>query len=209
MRTLSLFILFFGVCLPLLAHDKKDHDDDDSKAIVLSAVDVPERPTYHEHVRPIMESNCIGCHIEGQIAGYAPFGNAQDVIFAAQDIKFHVVSRLMPPWMPSPHQSARWKYERSLSDEEIAIIAAWVDAGADLGDPHDYKPATTESFDSIEIRADMTLQLEEAYIPEADVLDDYRCFAFPLNIEAPRFITGYEFIPDVVEMAHHNLVYPV
>ena len=53
-----------------------------------------------------------------------------------------------------------------------------------------------------------SLQLDEAYTnPADDVLDDYRCFAFPLDIDAPQFVTGYEFIPDVAGMAHHNLLY--
>ena len=206
MRFSLFLILFFLSSLVALAHGDKGHDDDDTEAADLSAVGVPEQPTYHEHVRPIIEANCIACHSDGQIAAYAPFNDPQDVIFAAQDIKFHVVFGLMPPWMPSPN-NLPLANDRSLSDVEIATIAAWVDAGAPLGDPQDFQPAAREGFDLVEIRADLTLQLDEPYIPDEDVLDDYRCFAFPLNIAEPQFITGYEFIPDVAEMAHHNIVY--
>ena len=82
-----------------------------------------------------------------------------------------------------------------------------MDAGAPLGDPDDYTPAPTDAFEFADIRADLTLQLEEPYVPAADVLDDYRCFAFPLDLDAPQFITGYDFIPDVMEMAHHGIIY--
>ena len=199
-------LLASALALPALAHGDKSHDDDDAEAIELSGVSLPENPTYHEHVRPIIEASCAGCHSDGQIAGYAPFTSAEDVVWAASDIRFHVVSRLMPPWMPS-RANLPLKHDRSLSDQEIATIAAWADDGAPLGDPQAYAPAATDGFEAVEVRADLVLQLDEAYTPADDVLDDYRCFAFPLEIDAPQFITGYEFIPDVVEMAHHNIVY--
>ncbi|MDE2638219.1 MAG: hypothetical protein OXI30_17770 [Chloroflexota bacterium] len=206
MRYLLVLPLIGLSLLISLAHGDKSHDDDEAESIDLSAVSVPEHPTYHEHARPIIEANCIDCHSAGQIADYAPFTSAEDVLWAAQDIKFHVVSGLMPPWMPS-RANLPLKNDRSLSAEEIAIIAAWADAGAALGDPHDYAPSATDPIDLVEIRADLVLQLEEPYMPDEDALDDYRCFAFELNVDSPQFITGYEFIPDVVEMAHHVILY--
>ena len=203
------FILCFLIVigsLTVLAHGDKDHDEDESKAADISSVSVPSHPTYHEHVRPIIEASCVACHSDGQIAGYAPFATAEDVVWAARDIKFHVVNGIMPPWMPS-RANLPLQNDRSLSDEEIAIIAAWADDGAPLGDPHDYAPTATDGIAPVEIRADLVLQLDEAYTPTQDALDDYRCFAFELNIDAPQFITGYEFIADVVEMAHHSLFY--
>jgi len=206
MRIYLLLILFFVNAFGSLAHDNKEHSDDEAESADLSGVSVPENPSYHEHVRPIIEANCVACHSEGRIAGYAPLTAAEDVVWAARDIEFHVVNRLMPPWPPS-RASLPLKNDRSLSVEEIAIIAAWADAGAALGDPDDFVPSATDGFDFIEIRADLTLQLDEPYEPDADILDDYRCFAFELNIDAPQFVTGFDFIPDVAEMAHHNIAY--
>ena len=205
MRLFLLLILIATNSLLVLAHSDEEHDDA-AESIDVSAVSVPEHPTYHEHVRPIIEASCVACHSDGQIAGYAPLTSADDVVWAAQDIKFHVVNGIMPPWPPS-RANLPLKDDRSLSDEEIAIIAAWADAGAALGDPHDYAPSATDGFDFVEIRADLVLQLDEPYMPAEDALDDYRCFAFPLDIESPQFITGYEFSPDVIEMAHHVIVY--
>ncbi|MCY3779334.1 MAG: hypothetical protein OXG78_03410 [Chloroflexi bacterium] len=198
-------ILLFGVTI-VLAHGDEEHDEDEVKEIAIGQVAIPEHPTYHEHVRPIIEGKCAACHSDGQIAAYAPFTDPQDVVWAADDIKFHVVNGIMPPWPPS-RQNLPLKNDRSLSDEEIATIAAWVDDGAALGDSHDYAPSATDGFDLVQVRADLTLQLEEPYEPDPDVLDDYRCFALPLEIDAPQYITGYEFIPDVAEMAHHNILY--
>ena len=208
MRYLILSILIFISSLAVLAHGDAEHDEDETAAADLSSVSVPAHPTYHEHARPIIEASCVACHSDGQIAGYAPFTSAEDVVWAADDIKFHVVNRIMPPWMPS-RANRPLQNDRSLSDEEIAIIAAWADDGAPLGDPHDYVPAATDGFAPVAIRADLVLQLDEAYSPAQDVLDDYRCFAFELNVDSPQYITGYEFIPDVAEMAHHAILYLV
>ena len=208
MRPILLIMLIATSAVLVVAHGDGGHDDDDAESIDVSAVTVPERPSYHEHVRPIIEASCVACHSDGQIAGYAPLTSADDVVWAAQDIRFHVVNGIMPPWMPS-RANLPLKYDRSLSDHEIAMIAAWADSGAALGDPHDYAPSATDGFDFVHIRADLTLQLDEEYMPAADALDDYRCFAFPLDIAAPQFITGYEFIPDVLDMAHHAILYLV
>ncbi len=206
MRLLLLLLIIGFGALPALAHGDKDHDDDEAEALDVSSVSLPDEVTYHQHVRPIIEADCVACHADGQIAGYAPFTSAEAVVNAAEDVKWHVVNRIMPPWMPS-RQNLPLKKDRSLSDEDIALIAAWVDDGAPLGDSHDYAPAATDGFDRVMVRADLVLQLDEAYTPPEAVQDDYRCFAFELAIDAPQFVTGYEFIPDVTEMAHHNLVY--
>ena len=205
MRRLLVLISVFVFSMTALAHGNKAHDDD-AESRDVSEVSLPEHLTYHENVRPIIEANCLACHSDGQIADYAPFTSAEDVVWAAQDIKFHVVNGIMPPWMPS-RANLPLKNDRSLSDVEIATIAAWADDGAALGDPHDYAPSATDGFELVEVREDLILQLDEAYTPADDVLDDYRCFAFPLEIDAPQFVTGYQFIPDVVQMAHHSLFY--
>ena len=206
MKYLILCMLVIISALPVLAHSDEEHDDDDVTAVEVGEVVVPEHPTYHEHVRPIIEASCNACHSEGRIAAYAPFSDPADVAWLAEDIRFHVVNGIMPPWMPS-RQNLPLKNDRSLSDSEIATIAAWADDGAPLGDPDDYAPAPTEGVGLVEIRADLTLQMDEPYLPDADLLDDYRCFAYPLDIDAPQFITGYDIVPEALEMAHHALVY--
>ena len=209
MKYLALCFLLIISALPALAHGDEEHDDvDEGQTVEIGRDALPANITYHEHVRPIMEASCNACHSAGQIAGYAPFDHAEDVVWAAQDIRFHVVNGLMPPWMPS-RENLPLKHDRSLSPEEIALIASWVDEGAPLGDPADYLPSATDAIKFAQVRADLTLQLEEAYTPDQNVLDDYRCFAFPLEIDGPQFITGYQFFFDVLAMAHHGILYLV
>ena len=205
MRYIVVLLIILFSAVSVFAHGDETHGEDEAEAADFSAVAVPENPTYHQHVRPILEASCVACHSDGQIAAYAPLTSQDDVIFFAEDIAFHVAARIMPPWMPSS-LNIPLKNDRSLSDEEIATIVAWAEGGAQLGDEESYEPpAATFAFP--DVRADLTLQLAEPYIPDAEALDDYRCFAFPLEIESPQFITAYEFIPDVAKMAHHNIIY--
>ena len=59
----------------------------------------------------------------------------------ARAIKEKVQTREMPPWYIDRNVGVQgFKYDRSLSDAEIATLAAWVDGGAPRGDPADMPP---------------------------------------------------------------------
>ena len=204
MSWLCLLLLILASAMPVLAHGEEDHDDDDAAEVSLVAVE--GEFSYHEHVRPIIEASCVACHSEGQIAAFAPLTDTQLVLDAAEDIAWHVRYGYMPPWPPS-RLSLPMQADRSLSDDEIATIVAWAESGAALGDSNDYAPAATDGFELVEIRPDLSLQMAEPYTPDESLLDDYRCFAIPLDIDEPRFVTGYQFIPDAAEMAHHSIFY--
>lgn len=206
MRYVVVILLLLWCACAVWAHDDEEHETESAEVADIEDIAVPEDLGYHEHVRPIIEASCTTCHIEGQIAGDIPLTNPEEIVFVAEDIAFHVVTRNMPPWMPSP-QSRPLKHERGLSDEEIAIIAAWAEQGAPLGDAKSYAPAADGTQAIPQIRRDLALLPEAPYAPAGDILDDYRCYPLPLDISEPQFITGYEVLPDVTEMAHHAIVF--
>lgn len=200
-------ILILGVTI-IWAHGDGEDDTDHPEEIDTSEAIVPDKPTYYEHVQPLLELHCNACHSEGQIAGDIPLTTVEDVEQSASDIAFNASIGYMPPWMPS-RATLPMKHDRSLSDTEIATLVKWSDIGAPLGDPADYTPPEDPAYALEEIQADLILQLDEPYVPDETVQDDYRCFAFPLEIDSTRYVTGYEFLPDVTEMAHHGIVYLV
>ena len=60
----------------------------------------------------------------------------------ARSIKDKVVTRAMPPWYIDKNIGVQeFKYDYSLTDEEIATVATWVDNGAARGNPADLPPA--------------------------------------------------------------------
>jgi len=185
------------------AHDEGDPDHHDE--VDVSEATVPDNPTYYEHVKPLLELHCNGCHTEGQIAGDIALDTLDDAVSGASDIAFNVSIGYMPPWMPSD-LSLPMQHDRSLTDTEIATIIAWSDNFAPEGDPDDYI-APENPYTMVEVRDDMILQLDEPYTPDETKQDDYRCFAFEMDLDDPVYLTGYEFIPEIAEMAHHGIVY--
>lgn len=199
---LVLIILIAGSAV-LLAHGGDDHGDQEPEesGIVLDFV-----PTYYENVKPIIVENCIACHSEGQIAGDI-FLDDEIILDNYEDVAFITRIRYMPPWMPS-QDSLPMQHNRSLTDYEMAVIQTWAAEGALTGDESDYiAPQTTYAL--TEVRGDQILELEEPYLPEEGVNDDYRCFTFSPDIEDPVYLTGYEFLPDVTEQVHHGIIYLV
>ena len=69
----------------------------------------------------------------------------------ARSIKQKVVAREMPPWHIDRHIGiTKFKDDPSLSDAEIATIAAWVDAGAPMGNPADMpQPRQFSDLDTV------------------------------------------------------------
>jgi hypothetical protein len=51
-------------------------------------------------------------------------------------MKEAVLLKKMPPWYADPHYG-NFSNDRSLSQDEVALLAAWADSGALEGDPKD------------------------------------------------------------------------
>ena len=93
--------------------------------------------TFTRDVAPIMQRSCEKCH---RPRGGAPMAliSYQDVRPWARSIRNRTQSREMPPWFIDKNIGIqRYKDDPSLSDAEIATIAAWVDNGAPRGNPED------------------------------------------------------------------------
>ena len=60
----------------------------------------------------------------------------------AKAIRQRVITRQMPPWhIDKTVGVQKFKNDISLTDEQIATVVRWVDAGAPMGDPKDMPPA--------------------------------------------------------------------
>ena len=102
--------------------------------------------TFTRDVAPIFQGSCQTCHREGAIAPMSLMTFEESRPWA-RAIKEKVAARTMPPWFIDKNIGVQgFKYDRSLSDEQIATIVAWVDAGAPRGNPADL-PAPREFAD--------------------------------------------------------------
>ncbi len=171
----------------------------------------PESETsYHRDVRPIFERSCMGCHTEGAIGPFT-LTSFDDASNYAPLIKTAVQNRTMPPWLADPGCN-NYVADPSLTDDEIGLIAAWVDEGAPEGDPADYVAPldlTDDNADEQALNLDVELSLPVAYVPTLEANDDYRCFVLDWNEPDTKFITGFWTFPDNAEIVHHVIAYYV
>ena len=85
----------------------------------------------------------------------------------------------MPPWKADPHVGVKFKDVRTLSEQDIATMVAWAEAGAPEGNPADLPPPP--SFPTTGSSARPTWSSTSAPTsrsrPSGD--DIYRCFVVP------------------------------
>lgn len=89
--------------------------------------------TYTKEISRIFHKRCVSCHQEGGSAPM-PLTNYVEVRPWAVSIKDQVLRRAMPPW-GAVKGFGDFSPDMGLTQEEIAIISAWVLGGAPEGDP--------------------------------------------------------------------------
>ena len=104
--------------------------------------------TFTKDVAPILQRSCQTCHRPGAVAPMSLL-TYEDVRPWARSIKAKVTNREMPPWHIDRNIGiTKFKNDPSLTDQEIATIAKWVDAGAPRGNPADMPPP--RKFDELD-----------------------------------------------------------
>jgi hypothetical protein len=159
--------------------------------------------SYYRDIKPLVDSKCAGCHQEG---GVGPFPlTTFEEVSSRKDIALYAVeSRSMPPWPPA-QDCADLNHDRSLTDDEIAVLGRWVKAGAPAGDPKDAAPPVEAPRDGLS-RVDYTLSMKESYTPKVTP-DEYRCFLLDWPASSTKFVTGLNVVPGNRSMLHHMIAF--
>jgi Flp pilus assembly protein TadD len=161
-------------------------------------------PTYTAEIAPLINNRCGMCH---HPSGSAPFSllTYADVKRRATQIADVTKKRFMPPWKADP-ENGPFIGQQPLSDDEIARIRQWVDAGAPEGPPQNPHEATplrrwTEGW---QLGApDLVVSLPQPYTLQAEGTDVFRVFVIPLPVDRMRFVRGLEFRPGNPKVVHH------
>jgi tetratricopeptide (TPR) repeat protein len=138
----------------------------------------------------------------------------------ARAISSAVQRRAMPPWLPEPGHG-EFAGERRLRDDQIALIAKWVESGAPEGNPADAPKPPTFSGGWQLGTPDLVLTLPEPYVlqpfdsapfdsaqgkqggPQAGTRDVFRNFVIPVPITTTRYVRAVEFRADRPQVLHH------
>jgi hypothetical protein len=116
-------------------------------APAVASAQTDRQVTFTKDVAPILQRSCVACHRPNEMAPMSLM-TYEDVRPWARGIKTRVSAREMPPWHIDRNIGLQqFKDDPSLSDEEIATIVKWVDAGAPRGNMSDM-PAPRQFADS-------------------------------------------------------------
>lgn len=161
-----------------------------------------DAPTYYQDIAPVLSERCSGCHVAG---GAAPltFDTYEDAAVIAPLIRAEVAAGTMPPWPPGG-ETPPLEHDRSLTEDQIATVLAWVDAGSPEGDPATAAPLIPPTLVELPSRDVMT-DIGADYVADASLTDDYHCFMIEVGTTEDRVATGYQFLPQNTKTVHHVL----
>jgi hypothetical protein len=137
----------------------------------------------------------------------APFSllTYRDVSKRARLIQTVTGERSMPPWKAEPG-AGHFADERRLSDDQIAMLARWVEAGAPEGDSADLPPAPRFAEGWQLGEPDLLVKMSEPYPLVAEGRDVYRCFVIPLAIPEGKSIKAIEYRAGNRKIVHHAVL---
>jgi Flp pilus assembly protein TadD/mono/diheme cytochrome c family protein len=157
--------------------------------------------TWSRQIALLLYNNCTTCHHPG---GAGPFSllTYQDALRWGPQIATVTSSRYMPPWLPE-HGFGDFEDERRLSNEEIALIAKWVNTGMLQGDPALSPPAPKYSETWQYGTPDLILTVERPFNLAASGSDVFRNFVLPYPLKQTHYIRAMEIHPGSPQIVHH------
>lgn len=164
-------------------------------------------PTFTKDVLPILQRSCQKCHRPNSMAPMALM-TYEDVRPWGRSIKARVTAREMPPWHVD-RSIGEYLDDPSLSDQEIATVAKWVDAGSPRGNPADAPPPLQfkEQDEWVNGAPDLIVRMEKGFTIPAQGPDFTPSEHVDPKITEDRYIKWIQIIPDAHCCVHHSHVY--
>ena len=185
-------------------------------ALIAGVLATPERtaaqsakptPTFTKDIAPILQRSCQQCHRPGALAPMSLL-TYEDARPWARLIKNRVVSRHMPPWHIDKNVGIqKFKDDPSLTDDQIATIAAWVDGGVARGNPVDMPPP--RQFEDADVwnigKPDLIVEIPKEYVVPGDAPDKWIDSFAPTGLTEDRYIKAIQSMPapGARKVVHH------
>ena len=164
-------------------------------------------PTFSKDVAPIMFDKCASCHRPGEVAPMSLL-SYDDARPWSKAIKNKVVAREMPPWGADPAHTLPMRNDRSLSEQQINTIVAWVDAGAPRGNDADLPapPKFAEGW-TYGREPDVVLEMPTEFEIPAEGEVHVQNFYTKVPWDTDRFAQVVELRPGNRAVVHHAGIY--
>jgi len=190
-RSQGISILLILLAIPFTSHSQK----------------TPERPrvTFYRDVLPILQGHCQVCHRSEGIAPMS-FETYDQTRHYAEAIRLATQNRSMPPWF-AEKGIGKFSNDPSLSDQQIATLAAWVKSGAAAGNLAEAPAPRKWSGRWTPAEPQYTVAMTEGVPIPAHGQVDYSYEIVPTNFEQGRWVQGSEILPGMPQNVHHAVVY--
>lgn len=135
-----------------------------------------------------------------------PLLTYQQVRPFAAAIKEAVALRKMPPWFADPHYG-KFSNDKSLSQNDIDTIVAWVKTGAPEGDAKDLPPPA-QFVDGWNIpKPDLVLEMPAVFSVPATGTIEYQYILVPANFKEDTWVQAAEVRPGDRSVLHHVIAW--
>lgn len=164
--------------------------------------------TYRRDGVALLNRYCNECHQAGGIAPFAltSYESARD---HAELIRGALMSRTMPPWMPSD-AGVPLANSRKMRDEDRATLLRWIDTGMKEGAPTEQPRTDLPPAPNVTPpRADLVLKPGAMYQPKQGRSDDYHCFVMDPKFTEDMYLRAAIVRPDNKAIVHHVLVFEI
>ena len=167
----------------------------------------PLTATWHQDIAPFIAEKCTGCHRDGGIGPFSLETYEQAAPWAT--LALDAIERGdMPPWGQDNTEECQprhgFKDDPRLTDDQLALLTAWIDAGTPEGDPATAaplpKPPELELSD-----ADLRLTTDEITLEPGE--DQFWCFVLDPGFDTPQLIDATQVVAGNESVVHHVLVY--
>jgi mono/diheme cytochrome c family protein len=162
-------------------------------------------PTYSKEVAPIFYKHCTTCHQPGDIGPFSLL-SYKDARPWVKSIREKVAAREMPPWQADP-KHGKFLNDRSLSQQEIDTLLAWVDGGAKEGNKKDLPPPPQYAKGWTLGQPDAVFDMGEEYEVPAQGVIEYQHFITPTNFTEDKWVQIAEVQPTDRAHVHHVIVF--
>ena len=167
--------------------------------------DTSKKLTYYRDIQPIMEKNCLRCHL-GKGPGIGDFSDPEEVDIFADLILNAIDDGRMPPPAADPNcREYVGSKEMTVTEADREIIAKWIEEGKIIGDSAD---AIEIDFNQYTLQeADLEITITEPYVPIYDKPEDldneYRCFVLEHGKSENFYIEALYPKVDNTSIVHH------
>lgn len=165
----------------------------------------PAKPTYAEHIAPILNARCVECHRPGEVAPFSLVGYENAKKWSGMTAGV-TEKGIMPPWKAA-EGFGDFKDANRLTQVEIETLRNWHKNGAPRGDKK--KEPATPAFSSEWTlgKPDLILSPTKPFKLDAEGADVYRNFVIKNDAKETRWVKAMDVRPGNKKVVHHVIAF--